>query len=518
LLTYFTSGIFHGQQVYRKAQSAFADGEIFGTGFIKVFDDDGEVGIERVLTNEILVDDVEGIYGEPRNLYQHKEVERAHLFGMWPKFKDEIKEAGLIREGSSYSSAIADPVSLLEAWHLPDGNNPGKHIISVSGKVLFEEPWKSKKFPFATFRWIDRPMGFWGKGVPEQLRGIQIEVNVILQKIQRHMQLASSKVFVEKGSKVNKSKLNNEEFGVVEYAGGKPPVFATIESISPEYFRQIEALYQKAFEISGISQLAAQSRKPGGLDSGKALREYNDIQTQRFLHVGQRWEQFFLDIADLVVECARQINKDHGGYKVLADIDNELEELDWKDVDPGRDKFIMKAWPVSLLPDSPPGKLQAVQELLNVDPRLQPYATSLLDYPDLEAVTRRINAPVLIMDKILNQILEYGKYIAPVPQMDLNLGVAHMQSAYLDAKITGVEANKLEMILDWVNDAQDIMTRAQDEITQKQMNMQAQAEAQAQQEMLAQQAQGGMGAPMPAGPQMPGAIPTPIQGAIPGKI
>jgi hypothetical protein len=45
--------------------------------------------------------------------------------------------------------------------------------------------------------------------------------------------------------------------------------------------------------------LSAAAQKPAGLDSGKALREYNDIESDRFMTIGQAYERYYLQLAKL---------------------------------------------------------------------------------------------------------------------------------------------------------------------------------------------------------------------------
>lgn len=450
-LSNLVHGMFYATNLYEKAQEAFADACIYGTGFVRVYEKNGRVETERCLTEEVIVDDVEAKYGYPRSLYIHKEVEKSVLAKRYPKHADKIMEAGQMRQVSHLSRGLSRPVSVVTAYHLPSapGAGDGRMVVCTDNANLVDKKYKDDTFPLAALRWAKRSLGYWGKGVPEQLRGIQIEINMLLQKVQRLMNLASSKVFVQRGSKVNKAKLDNTEWGIVEYTGDRPPVFAMVAAVAPEYYAQLESLYQKAFEVAGISQMAAQSKKPAGLESGKAIREYNDIQTQRFLHIGQQWEKFFIDIAEQMILCAKRIP----GFKVLAQDDEKLFEVKWSDVDPGERGYRMKAWPSSLLPDTPAGKLQTIQELLQVDPRMQPYALQLLRVPELESALRRVNAPVLVVDKIIGKILEEGVYIPPEPYMDLEISIMQMQNAYLEAIICEVEEEKLEMMRNWIDAA-----------------------------------------------------------------
>jgi hypothetical protein len=194
-----------------------------------------------------------------------------------------------------------------------------------------------------------------------------------------------------------------------------------------------------------------------GLESGAAVREVNDIQTQRFLHVGQAWEEFHLAVADRVLRAAKRLSKSNPAYSIIAEDGKKLFEIKWSDVDPGEDKYLMKAWPASLLPESPAGKMEVVQTMLAVEPRLQPYAMALIDNPDIEAALKRINAPTMLMDKIIERILGKGEMLPPEPFMDLEAGIVQMQQAYLSAIVDDIPESKLALMRQWMVLAQEII-------------------------------------------------------------
>ncbi len=87
---------------------------------------------------------------------------------------------------------------------------------------------------------------------------------------------------MEHGSKVTQAQLNNDLAAIVKFSG-TPPTYVPPQIIAPEVYQHLWALYAKAFEISGISQLNATGLKPSGLNSGAAQRAYQDVQSERFL-------------------------------------------------------------------------------------------------------------------------------------------------------------------------------------------------------------------------------------------
>jgi hypothetical protein len=63
---------------------------------------------------------------------------------------------------------------------------------------------------------------------------------------------------------------------------GDPIHTATPPFISDQFIAERAYLIETAYQIAGVSELSAQSEKPGGLDSGKALETMENIESNRF--------------------------------------------------------------------------------------------------------------------------------------------------------------------------------------------------------------------------------------------
>ena len=226
LLTKFTSGQFYGSKIYEVAPRVFLDACVFGTGVMKIFEYNGQIKCERVFPDEVVVDDLEARYGNPRQMFQRKIVDKEVLTSLFPEFAEQISMATPIEDNDSIYKA-SEQVECIEAWHLPssEGAGDGKHVIAIENATLMDDSWERDGFPFAFIHWTSRLLGFWGQGLAEQLTGIQVEINRLLRNIQQQMHLATPKVFVEAGSKISKAHINNEIWGVIEYAGTAPQFF-----------------------------------------------------------------------------------------------------------------------------------------------------------------------------------------------------------------------------------------------------------------------------------------------------
>ena len=158
----FINGQFYASKVYQTSLEVFRDACIFGTGFQKIFEDGGIISSERVVPSEIIVDEDESKYGDPLLLFQHKEINRDHAISLFPEHRGILTDAGIIGEESQSSDSLSDPVSIVEAWHLPsrpDGND-GRHVVCCSTGTLVDEKYTRDVFPFAAFRWSTGVLGF----------------------------------------------------------------------------------------------------------------------------------------------------------------------------------------------------------------------------------------------------------------------------------------------------------------------------------------------------------------------
>lgn len=464
-LNQFVDGIFYENQAYRLGPLAFRDAAIWGDGFIHVWDRNGRVAFERVLAAELWVDEVEGQYGNARSMTRVKPVDREELIGFLPDKAAIIRGANKAsaQETGDYQT-ISDMVLVRESWRLPSkpGGKDGAHLISIDGHALTAvESWEHDWFPFARIPWCPRPFGFWSQGLAEQLQGIQLELNKLLWVIQRSQHLAGSfKVFLQNGSKIVKEHITNEIGAQVTYTG-QPPIFYTPEPVSAGYYQHVGTLIDRAYEQAGISQLSAQAKKPEGLNSGKAIRAYDDKQQGRFSTNARLNEQLYLDIARLAISVAKDIAQDNGGhYEVSVPGKTFLQSIDWKDIDLAEDEYVMQCFPVSSLPTDPEGRLQTIQEYIQAGMLSPRQGKRLLDFPDLEQVEGLANAAEDLLTEVLDRIVDDGEYTPPEPTDDLQLGMELALEYIARGRMQALEPERLEMLRSWKSQAEALMQMA----------------------------------------------------------
>lgn len=460
-LTKYLDGLFDSANVYPIAQECFVDACTFGTGVLKVLIKDEEsIAVERVLAQEILVDEAESYYSNPRQLHHRKFMSRNLLSSMFPQAKDKIATAQSTIVANDASQE--DLITVVESWHLSSSSKAkdGRRTICISNATLVDEVWKHDFFPFAFLRWSKLPVGFFGQGLAEELTGIQIEINKILRNIQAAQAVMSvPRVFMESGSIINQAKLqpNPEGLSVVPYQGAQP-TFLSAPAMPGEIYSHLDRLVNKAYEITGISQLSASSKKPGGLDSGVAIREFQDIESERFILVGQRWEELFLDVAKIAIELSRDLYEINPELNVTVASRSSMEKIKWKDINLKKDQFVMRCFPTSILPTTPAGRLQTIQEFIQAGFLTKEEGMSLLDFPDLERANNLGTAAVDDVMTILENIVDEGEYTTPEPYMNLELCVKLAQSMYLRSRNNNVPEDRLELLRRFIDEAKGMLT------------------------------------------------------------
>ena len=169
LLTKFVDGMFYQVDIYNIMQRIFLDSCVFGTGVLKIFVEDDQVKVERIFPSELIVDEYEARYGDPRSMFQRKVMPREVVMGLFPNHHEEIAAAAPCDpEDRTYNTG--DMIEVIEAWHIRSSQNSddGRHVICIDNATLFDEKYEKDYFPFVTLRWTQRMLGFYGQGLAEQ--------------------------------------------------------------------------------------------------------------------------------------------------------------------------------------------------------------------------------------------------------------------------------------------------------------------------------------------------------------
>jgi hypothetical protein len=504
--------------VYSEARDMFRDAAIFGTGVLKCYGDAAakKIMVERVFPGELIVDPHEALYGKPRTLLQRKWIARDVLREMFADAGETVLDAiehagqdwGDHRENEAFfDDGVHDQVLVVEAWHLPSGPGAkdGKHAICVDAGALLVEGWERDHFPFVFFRWRKPPRGFWGVGIAEDLNGVQVEINLMLRKIQVAFQiLALPRIFIDASSKINKAHINNEIGAFVPYVGA-PPIVTSPQTFHPEFFAHLERLWQRGFEMVGLTMDSAAPSYQAV--SGIAAQTQHEISTERFKIQLKDFEDALVQrLAPIMVAEAKALHAQGVKIGVPAKKDREsIEHIEWGDIDLEEDQYNLVVFRQSSLPSLPGPRQDRVFMLLEAGMVDMATAKELIDLPDLESHMALDRAASDDIDRIIEQMLDEGFYEAPEPYMDLNLALKKVQLALNLAKKNGAPEDVLELLRQFLRQTHELEQRAQAE--QQKVAMAA--------GQAGGLSQNGVPAPAPGAPPAPGIDGAPPTAAMP---
>lgn len=455
-LNQFILGEFYQTHAYAKGKRMFRDGLVMGAGALKVYKgDDDKVCVDRVMTTDLYVDDNDALNGEPQQLVQVKLVNRERLAANNPQAFAEISETPNSYPDNSPDSArtTADQVMVVEGWKLASGPDkkakgyvPGRHTIATQGGVIFDELYHKTKFPFVFFNYSDPFVGFWGQGLATRLFGTQLSLNRILHTITKAITLVGvPRVFIDQSSKVVKAQQNNEIGVLITYSGTKPS-YEVAPCNAPELYAERDKLISYGLKQEGISDMQATGEKPRGLDSGEAMRTFEDVNDARFSETSKKYDQIFVDLAYLIVDTAREIAEKTGKYQTVYPNKDGTKQIDLPKMSILDDPFVIQCFSESSLPRSPAGRIAAITERVQAGMLTVKEGRRLMHYEDLEQDEKLDNASEERIFKYLDAIVESGEYTPPDIFLDLKLA-NELSVKYLNLYLAcGLEEEKAELL------------------------------------------------------------------------
>lgn len=495
LLNKFVTADFKNNKIYSMTDRNLNHSCVMGMSFMKHFIRKNRVVSEIVFPNEVIIDHQETRYNdEPRQMFHLLEVPRRALMKLFPDFEKQIALSGttgtkggrLSRYSGGSQTDLADMLEVAEAYYPASepGATDGVHAIAIRDQTLFQEnEWDKIEFPFSIMRYSRRILGWDGIGIPEMIAGIQLEINELLQKIQHIMYMSAPKILKQTNTIMSEEHLNNLIMGVLEY-DGVPPEMWQMGRVPQELFIHLAWLYQRAFDEPGVSQLSARAEVPLGLESGKAIRTVQDIQSKRHIVIERDYEEFHLDVARKRLGLIRELAAEGVEFAVKIPDRSGMSHVKWSDIDMDEDQWIMQAWPTNLLSKEPSARLQEVQELLQSGLVAPEDGLNLLDFPDLKKVANLYIAAVENTEYTIDEILFKGRYHPPEPSQFLEFGAQRFQMAYLDAKMKGAPPERLDLMLQWQSEAMGLTRVAQSAALAQQQALQAASQPQSQAQAL----------------------------------
>lgn len=456
----YVDALFYRQEYYHTTfPGKVLDAAVYGLGVTKVHEVDNQCVIDRTYPWEMILDDRECMYGAPVRIGQRKWYDKQLVFDLWRRKGKDDSEWNEDLECAIDSSAndsgwddldkdeSSDQVLVFEGWRQPTPETKGKLLRCIRGKTLSLEDTRDRESAFNFLRPEAQSMGFWGIGLVEKVATIQKEINRIIQDVQKAMHLlAKPHWMVEASSNVLAAHLNNDMATIIKYQGATPPQVYVPQAMSPEVYGHLDRLVKAIYEITGVSQLSAQSQKPAGLNTGVGIRTYLNIESERF-------NNFVRASDESVAKDAFKAAKVVGGLRKPNDLlakaqrGNTLERIAWTPLD--LDNISVQVAPASKLPDTDAGRREYALELAQYNIARPDEVFEMLQWDDTEAFAKRRLAARRNVERDIIKIRR-GERVIREAIGDHETAVQIMTDAYEEAKHDNVPQERLAVMRQYI--------------------------------------------------------------------
>lgn len=382
--------IFDKEKVTDKIGLAYRNACIFGIGY--VFYNTFTETIEVPGTWQVAVSNTEKGYGRPTKLlidYRNLPTTQLARFDIKDKeYKRDYVHMQIFYDLSEKEASII-----------------------IDDKVVKTKKYEADIIPVIELYHTKPVFGTRTVSVVDELDGIQANIDIINSKISAAGQLTPANVtYVEAGNTITSADISNKTGMVYTIKAGPnhqnlPVVNVTPAPMDPMWSNLLDTYIQKAYEVVGVSQLSAQSQKPAGLDSGKALSTMEDIESDRFQTQVDGYVHAFVDLANLIIDV---MDNDTILPKAI-----DTAEFTWKDVRKQKDLFKVQFSAATALSKDPATKLEQIMQLTQIGLITTDKVALYLDSPDLEDAYRGSSAVQDAIEAVISNAINKSEYEIP---------------------------------------------------------------------------------------------------------
>jgi hypothetical protein len=218
--------------------------------------------------------------------------------------------------------------------------------------------------------------------------------------------------------------------------------------------------------MSGISRLSAAGEKPQGLNSGEAIRSFDQIQEDRFAALAKRYQNIYPELAHMMIDCAAEIVEETGSYTTVYPGKDGIREVDFKNIKKLDNNFVIQCFEESSLPKDPAGRQAKLSEMLAAGEITNQEFRRLSNFPDLEQSDRLAAALEERILHALDEIVENGsKNYQDIAPDSFILDPSNLATTlcvnYINLYSTlGLEEEKMQVLRDWFTQVQSLQAQA----------------------------------------------------------
>lgn len=248
--------------------------------------------------------------------------------------------------------------------------------------------------------------------IVDELEGIQTQIDLINSKIAATSQLTPANlVFIDEQSGLKASEVNNKDcqiypVGIQPGNTANPVNVVTPVPFDPSWSAMLDFYINKAYDMIGISQLSAQSRKPSGLDSGVALQTMEDIESDRFEVQVNHFINAYINVTRKLIEIIPE------DVEILP-ADKYQSTMTWATLKEQNNLYKVQYSAATALSKDPAERAKQIIQMSQIGLITPSKAAELMDMPDLTDAYTDAEAMEMAVAAVINNAVEYDLYDVP---------------------------------------------------------------------------------------------------------
>lgn len=457
-LNHLVKGLFHNKNLSEMINLAYRGAMISRAEYLKVNVENGEVGVDRIRIEEVIVDPADGYYDNPYKIIHRKMIPVHVATKIFPQYKQKIEDLSTTELRQYTTQTFTPMVVIAEAWCKNTYRKKGRHVICINSVDILDEDWDKDYFPIVKCSYNPPVIGYHGQSVVDELSPIQQEIDRILMTMQAIMKIVSvPRVFFDTNSQVNKNHFTNKIGLILEYDGkaGVAPIIHNGASMPPELPAQLEFLIQQGYARVGLTPMDTQGQKPAGLDSGEALKTMTEMKSERWAKLQEMYEYTHVELTNVILNELKGTN-----IKIsILDKNIGLQEMSTKKIPMTKNSYVLQIFPVSSLPTSIPDRIDSVQKMIMMGIIPANMAPELFRMPDLDSLVSMQSAPQKLIDQMLEEMEDEHKYLPPEPYFDLQYALTAALQRYSWGVMNKESPKYLSLLRKFIADTKDLLAQ-----------------------------------------------------------
>jgi len=448
----FFDAYFDEEKIYESSVDALRDACIFDVGVM--FADDLTTKIERIHPWQYFLDPAEYMAGNvTRCMVMRKDYPLSSLRGVLKTQLGKKLEDRLSSEPWGVGEYTTH-FDLYEGYRRDF--YAGELFRKEKIKYHFEDGLYQR--PFTEIFWSRPVKTYFSVSLADELYTIQRSIDEQQNRIDAAFrQGLTSLILVPKqpgGGGIKATQLTNAPATTLEYipgADGSGPQVMTPIAINQQFIDYQSLLEGKAYQLTGISQLSAQAKKPSGLDSGVALQTFEDIESERHNVITSSYIHLLVDMVKVMISTF------DNDAKILPSSLGRAS-VTWGQLKAQAKKYSIQFSAGSSLSKDPAVKLDQLQKLVDQGMIDKEMAATYLDLPDLQGAYSTMTAAYDYACKIVETAAQTGDvdYLPVIPltllKKETVVTLARLSAAGESEKIIKNLIKLLEKITDQENE------------------------------------------------------------------